>query len=35
VPPNGASIAGIARIEGYWMSPDFDAPLDEFREFME
>jgi antitoxin (DNA-binding transcriptional repressor) of toxin-antitoxin stability system len=31
----GPSIAGSARTEGYWMSPDFDAPLDEFREYME
>jgi antitoxin (DNA-binding transcriptional repressor) of toxin-antitoxin stability system len=27
--------AGSAKTEGYWMSPDFDAPLEEFREYME
>ncbi len=27
--------AGSARTEGYWMAPDFDAPLEEFREYME
>ncbi len=26
---------GSAKTEGYWMAPDFDAPLDEFREYME
>ncbi len=29
------SKAGGAKTEGYWMAPDFDAPLDEFREYME
>jgi antitoxin (DNA-binding transcriptional repressor) of toxin-antitoxin stability system len=27
--------AGSAKTEGYWMAPDFDAPLEEFREYME
>ena len=27
--------AGSAKTEGFWMAPDFDAPLDEFREYME
>ena len=27
--------AGNPEIEGYWMAPDFDAPLEEFREYME
>ncbi len=27
--------AGSATTEGYWMAADFDAPLEEFREFME
>ena len=29
------SQAGSAKTEGYWMAPDFDAPLEEFREYME
>jgi antitoxin (DNA-binding transcriptional repressor) of toxin-antitoxin stability system len=27
--------AGSAKSSIYWMAPDFDAPLDEFREYME
>ncbi len=27
--------AGTARDTGHWMAPDFDAPLEEFREYME
>jgi len=27
--------AGSAKDTDHWMSPDFDAPLDEFREYME
>lgn len=27
--------AGSARDKQYWMAPDFDAPLEEFREHME
>lgn len=26
---------GSARDRPHWMSPDFDAPLDDFREYME
>jgi antitoxin (DNA-binding transcriptional repressor) of toxin-antitoxin stability system len=27
--------AGSAKTAGFWMAPDFDAPLEEFREYME
>jgi hypothetical protein len=27
--------AGSARTTTHWMAPDFDAPLDDFREYME
>jgi antitoxin (DNA-binding transcriptional repressor) of toxin-antitoxin stability system len=27
--------AGGYRKPGFWMAPDFDAPLEEFREYME
>lgn len=27
--------AGTAKDKVHWMAPDFDAPLDEFREYME
>ena len=27
--------AGSAKDTDHWMAPDFDAPLDEFREYME
>ncbi len=27
--------AGSAKDTRHWMAPDFDAPLDEFREYME
>jgi antitoxin (DNA-binding transcriptional repressor) of toxin-antitoxin stability system len=27
--------AGSAKNTTHWMAPDFDAPLDEFREYME
>jgi antitoxin (DNA-binding transcriptional repressor) of toxin-antitoxin stability system len=27
--------AGSAKDTRHWMSPDFDAPLDDFREYME
>jgi antitoxin (DNA-binding transcriptional repressor) of toxin-antitoxin stability system len=27
--------AGSAKDTQHWMSPDFDAPLDEFKEYME
>lgn len=27
--------AGSAQESRHWMAPDFDAPLDEFREYME
>jgi len=29
------SKAGSAKTEGFWMAPDFDAPPEEFREYME
>jgi antitoxin (DNA-binding transcriptional repressor) of toxin-antitoxin stability system len=28
-------MAGSARDTQHWMAPDFDAPLEEFREYME
>ena len=39
--PLGATPAGQAPapkagcLKGFWMSPDFDAPLEDFREYME
>jgi antitoxin (DNA-binding transcriptional repressor) of toxin-antitoxin stability system len=27
--------AGSYKKEGFWMAPDFDAPLDDFKEYME
>jgi prevent-host-death family protein len=27
--------AGSYRKAGFWMAPDFDAPLDDFKEYME
>jgi antitoxin (DNA-binding transcriptional repressor) of toxin-antitoxin stability system len=27
--------AGSYKKAGFWMAPDFDAPLDEFKEYME
>jgi prevent-host-death family protein len=27
--------AGSCRNPGFWMAPDFDEPLEEFREYME
>jgi len=27
--------AGSAKDSSHWMAPDFDAPLEEFREYME
>jgi antitoxin (DNA-binding transcriptional repressor) of toxin-antitoxin stability system len=27
--------AGSAKATKHWMAPDFDAPLDEFREYMD
>jgi antitoxin (DNA-binding transcriptional repressor) of toxin-antitoxin stability system len=29
------SKAGSYKKAGFWMAPDFDAPLDEFKEYME
>jgi prevent-host-death family protein len=29
------SKAGSAKNTAHWMAPDFDAPLDEFREYVE
>jgi len=33
------SLGGITpkagSLKGFWMSPDFDAPLEEFKEYME
>jgi len=34
-PKTWPSQVGCAKTDGYWMAPDFDAPLEEFREFME
>ncbi len=30
-----SSKAGCYQKTGFWMAPDFDAPLEEFREYME
>jgi len=27
--------AGSGKTPGFWMAPDFDAPLEEFRDYME
>ena len=27
--------AGTAKSRAFWMAPDFDAPLDDFKEYME
>ncbi len=27
--------AGTAKDRSFWMAPDFDAPLDDFKEYME
>ena len=27
--------AGTAKERSFWMAPDFDAPLDDFKEYME
>jgi hypothetical protein len=32
---NGPRTAGSAKHLKHWMAPDFDAPLDDFREYME
>jgi antitoxin (DNA-binding transcriptional repressor) of toxin-antitoxin stability system len=32
---SGPSKAGSYRKAEFWMSPDFDAPLDDFKEYME
>jgi len=29
------SVPGTAKDRSFWMSPDFDAPLEEFAEYME
>jgi antitoxin (DNA-binding transcriptional repressor) of toxin-antitoxin stability system len=29
------STAGCYQKPGFWMAPDFDAPLDDFKEYME
>jgi antitoxin (DNA-binding transcriptional repressor) of toxin-antitoxin stability system len=29
------SVAGSAKSRKFWMAPDFDAPLDDFKEYME
>lgn len=33
--PGAPREAGSAKDEILWIAPDFDAPLDEFREYME
>jgi antitoxin (DNA-binding transcriptional repressor) of toxin-antitoxin stability system len=32
---SGPSKAGSYKKAGFWMAPDFDAPLDVFKEYME
>jgi hypothetical protein len=36
-PPRASwpSQPGTAKDRGFWMAPDFDAPLEDFREYME
>jgi antitoxin (DNA-binding transcriptional repressor) of toxin-antitoxin stability system len=31
----GTAKAGCYARPGFWMAPDFDAPLDDFKEYME
>lgn len=31
----GSAKAGCYARPGFWMAPDFDAPLDDFKEYME
>ena len=33
-PRSWPSKAGSGKTEGFWMAPDFDEPLEEFREYM-
>jgi antitoxin (DNA-binding transcriptional repressor) of toxin-antitoxin stability system len=33
--PSKAGTAGCYRKEGFWMAPDFDAPLEDFKEYTE
>lgn len=33
-PESAASKAGCYRKEEFWMAPDFDAPLEDFKEYM-
>jgi len=35
VPNSWPCKAGSYKKPGFWMAPDFDAPLDEFKEYME
>jgi hypothetical protein len=32
---NSARVAGTAKDRSFWMAPDFDAPLEDFAEYME
>jgi antitoxin (DNA-binding transcriptional repressor) of toxin-antitoxin stability system len=32
---NWPSVAGTAKDRSFWMAPDFDAPLEDFAEYME
>ncbi|MCE0522029.1 MAG: DUF2281 domain-containing protein [Methylacidiphilales bacterium] len=32
--PEPAAPRIIGSLKGFWMAPDFDAPLEEFREYM-
>jgi antitoxin (DNA-binding transcriptional repressor) of toxin-antitoxin stability system len=32
---NPASVAGTAKDRSFWMAPDFDAPLEDFTEYMQ
>ncbi len=34
-PKHWPCLAGSAKNSKHWMAPDFDAPLDEFREYLE
>ncbi len=31
----GPSVPGTAKDRSFWMAPDFDAPLEDFAEYME
>ena len=33
--PGGRPAPKAGCLKGFWMAPDFDAPLEEFRDYME